>query len=68
MHTLTRAAINRLTDNPGLDLTTALASAHVFRLASGRLLMSALERIIPAQDWGITRGQDAIAALELADP
>lgn len=67
MNTLVSIAIRHLNENPSASLTEALNRAHMFWMARGRSLLTALQRVVPASEWGTTRGPDAIAALELAD-
>ncbi len=68
MHLLTYATIRRLREHPEWGLMAALRDARVPTLATGRLLMSALESVLPSDEWYNTKGDDAIAALQLADP
>ena len=68
MHIITQAVVNRLKAHPTTGLLEALQDTRVFRLATGRFLLQALEKVVPSSEWEHTRGPDAIAALELADP
>ena len=68
MHIITQAVVNRLRAHPAMGLLEALQDTHVFRLATARFLLIGLEEVLPVNEWRSTRGRDAIAALELADP
>lgn len=68
MRILTQSVIRRLRERPEWGLVSALESAHVFRLATGRYLVEALQQVLPVDEWYNTKGEDAVAALELADP